>query len=228
MTRSVLIVEDEPETATLLADSLRRRGFKVDAVYSGEECLEYLKTNKVDVVVTDVRMPGMDGIELCRQLRERYTDLLPLVITGVGGIDTVISAIRAGAYDYISKPVKVDALEIAVGRAIEHLELQRELKRLRTVNAAMAIEGIAGESPAIKDTVAMIRRVADSDATVLITGESGTGKELVARALHSLSPRRDQPFVAVNCAASTGPMSGPAPLIAAKWCPKSTHLLVGW
>ncbi|HSN26863.1 MAG TPA: sigma-54 dependent transcriptional regulator [Kofleriaceae bacterium] len=206
MTRSVLVVEDEPETATLLADSLRRRGFKVDAVYSGEACLEHLQTNKVDVVVTDVRMPGMDGIELCRQLRDRYTDLLPLVITGVGGIETVIQAIRAGAYDYISKPVKVDALEIAVGRAIEHLELQRELKRLRTVNAAIAIEGIAGESPAIKETVAMIRRVADSDATVLITGESGTGKELVARALHQMSPRRDQPFVAINCAAVPAPL----------------------
>ena len=206
MTRTVLIVEDEPETATLLADSLRRRGFRVDAVYSGEACLEYLKTERVDVVVTDVRMPGMSGIDLCKILRESHPDLLPLVITGVGGLETVVESIRAGAYDYITKPVKVDALEIAVGRAIDHLELQRELKRLRTANAAMAIEGIAGESDAIKETVAMIRRVADSDATVLITGESGTGKELVARALHSLSPRRDHPFVAINCAAVPAPL----------------------
>jgi DNA-binding NtrC family response regulator len=204
--RTVLIVEDEPDTATLLAESLRRRGFHVDAVYSGEACLEYLQREKVDVVVTDVRMPGMSGLELCEKLRDQYPDLLPLVITGVGGLETVIEAIRAGAYDYITKPVKVDALEIAVGRAIEHLELQRELKRLRTANAAMAIDGIAGESEAIKNTVAMIKRVADSDATVLITGESGTGKELVARALHHLSPRRDQPFVAVNCAAVPAPL----------------------
>jgi two-component system response regulator HydG len=204
--RTVLIVEDEPDTATLLAESLRRRGFHVDAVYSGEACLEYLQRERVDVVVTDVRMPGMSGLELCEKLRDQYPDLLPLVITGVGGLDTVIEAIRVGAYDYITKPVKVDALEIAVGRAIEHLELQRELKRLRTANAAMAIDGIAGESDAIRNTVAMIKRVADSDATVLITGESGTGKELVARALHSLSPRRDQPFVAVNCAAVPAPL----------------------
>jgi DNA-binding NtrC family response regulator len=204
--RTVLIVEDEPDTATLLAESLRRRGFHVDAVHSGEACLEYLQREKVDVVVTDVRMPGMSGLELCEKLRDQYPDLLPLVITGVGGLETVIEAIRAGAYDYITKPVKVDALEIAVGRAIEHLELQRELKRLRTANAAMAIDGIAGESDAIKNTVAMIKRVADSDATVLITGESGTGKELVARALHHLSPRRDQPFVAVNCAAVPAPL----------------------
>jgi DNA-binding NtrC family response regulator len=204
--RTVLIVEDEPDTATLLAESLRRRGFHVDAVYSGEACLEYLQRERVDVVVTDVRMPGMSGLELCEKLRDQYPDLLPLVITGVGGLETVIEAIRAGAYDYITKPVKVDALEIAVGRAIEHLELQRELKRLRTANAAMAIDGIAGESDAIKETVAMIKRVADSDATVLITGESGTGKELVARALHHLSPRREQPFVAVNCAAVPAPL----------------------
>jgi DNA-binding NtrC family response regulator len=204
--RSVLIVEDDQDTALLLAESLRRRGFKVDAVYSGEACLEFLQREHVDVVVTDVRMPGMTGIELCQHIRDTYPDVLPLVITGVGGIDMVIEAIRAGAYDYITKPVKVDALEIAVGRAIEHLELQRELKRLRTANAAMAIDGIAGESEAIKQTVAMIRRVADSDATVLITGESGTGKELVARALHHLSPRRDQPFVAVNCAAVPAPL----------------------
>jgi two-component system response regulator AtoC len=204
--RTVLIVEDEPDTANLLAESLRRRAFRVEAVYSGEECVAYLKDHPVDVVVTDVRMPGMSGIELCKLLRETHPELLPLVITGVGGIETVIEAIRAGAYDYITKPVKVDALEIAVARAIEHLELQKELKRLRTASAAIAIEGIAGESPAIHETVAMIRRVADSDATVLITGESGTGKELVARALHSLSPRRDQPFVAINCAAVPAPL----------------------
>jgi two-component system response regulator HydG len=158
------------------------------------------------VVVTDVQMTGMSGIELCQELRQRYPDLLPLVLTGQGGLDTAIAAIRAGAYDFITKPVKVDALAIAVGRALEHLSLRREVRRLRIADRELPIDGIAGSSPAIRETIEMIRRVADSDATVLVTGESGTGKELVARALHNLSPRRDQPFVAVNCAAMPAPL----------------------
>ncbi|MFL6194023.1 MAG: sigma-54-dependent transcriptional regulator, partial [Thermoanaerobaculia bacterium] len=139
--------------------------------------------------------------------RQRYPDLLPLVLTGQGGLDTAIAAIRAGAYDFITKPVKVDALAIAVQRALEHLSLQREVQRLRRDMAKdTPIDGIAGSSPTIRETIEMIRRVADSDATVLVTGESGTGKELVARALHRLSPRAAEPFVAVNCAAMPAPL----------------------
>jgi two-component system response regulator HydG len=204
---TILIVDDDDDTAVLLRDSLRKRGFAVDAVNSAQQCLEYLRTDPADVVVTDVQMSGMSGIELCQELRQRYPDLLPLVLTGQGGLDTAIAAIRAGAYDFITKPVKVDALAIAVGRALEHLNLKREVTRLRRYkDSALSIDGIAGSSPAIRETIEMIRRVADSDATVLVTGESGTGKELVARALHSLSARRDQPFVAVNCAAMPAPL----------------------
>src|SRR5262249_6373275 len=115
---------------------------------------------------------------------------------------SVIDAIRAGAYDYVLKPVNVDAVELALSRALEHLALRREVLRLRSAAARdTTFEGIAGDSAAIRDTIALIERIAPSDATVLVTGESGTGKELVSRALHHLSPRRDQPFVAVNCAA---------------------------
>jgi len=204
---TILIVDDDEDTAILLRDSLRKRGFPVDAVNSAQQCLEYLRTDPADVVVTDVQMTGMSGIELCQELRQRYPDLLPLVLTGQGGLDTAIAAIRAGAYDFITKPVKVDALAIAVGRALEHLNLKREVKRLRDYQQKeLPIDGIAGSSPAIRETIEMIRRVADSDATVLVTGESGTGKELVARALHNLSARRDQPFVAVNCAAMPAPL----------------------
>jgi two-component system response regulator HydG len=203
---TILIVDDDDDTAILLRDSLRKRGFAVDAVNSAQQCLEHLRTDPADVVVTDVQMSGMSGIELCQELRQRYPDLLPLVLTGQGGLDTAIAAIRAGAYDFITKPVKVDALAIAVSRALEHLGLKREVKRLRLYAENLPIDGMAGSSPAIRETVEMIRRVADSDATVLVTGESGTGKELVARALHNLSSRRDQPFVAVNCAAMPAPL----------------------
>jgi len=204
---TILIVDDDDDTAVLLRDSLRKRGYDVDAVNSAQQCLERLRTDPADVVVTDVQMSGMSGIDLCVELRQRYPDLLPLVLTGQGGLDTAIAAIRAGAYDFITKPVKVDALAIAVQRAVEHLSLQREVQRLRRdAKADQAIDGIAGGSPAIRETIEMIRRVSDSDATVLVTGESGTGKELVARALHRLSPRAAEPFVAVNCAAMPAPL----------------------
>ena len=206
VTGNILIVDDEEDTALLLRDSLRKRGFDVDSVTSGQAALEHLRTTPADVVVTDVQMAGMTGIELCQELRSRHPDLLPIVLTGQGGLETAIAAIRAGAYDFITKPVKIDALAIAVSRAVEHLSLRREVKRLRNSANDASIDGIAGSSPAIRETIELVRRVSDSDATVLVTGESGTGKELVARALHNLSPRRDQPFVAVNCAAMPAPL----------------------
>ena len=204
---TIQVVDDDVDTATLLRDALRKRGFDVYAVHSAREALEQLRTRPVDVVVTDVQMGQMSGIQLCDLLREEHPDVLPIVITGEAGIETAIAAIRAGAYDFITKPVKVDVLSIAVARAMEHLSLKRELKRLRiTASRDFPIDGIAGSSPAIRATVDMISRVAGSDATVLITGESGTGKELVARALHNQSTRRDQPFIAITCAAMPAPL----------------------
>ena len=207
MNGTILIVDDDDDTAVLLRDSLRKRGFDVDAVNSAQQCLEHLRTDPADVVVTDVQMAGMSGIELCQELRQRHPDLLPIVLTGQGGLETAIAAIRAGAYDFITKPVKVDALAIAVGRALENLSLRREVKRLRSAaDRDVPIDGIAGTSPAIRETIEMISRVAGSDASVLITGESGTGKELVARALHDQSSRANEPFIAINCAAMPAPL----------------------
>jgi DNA-binding NtrC family response regulator len=202
MNGTILIVDDEDDTAALLCDLLRKRGFDVTAVSSGQQCLEHLRGHPTDVVVTDVQMPGMSGLGLCATLRERHPDLLPIIITGQHDLETAIAAIRAGAFDFITKPLEIQVVEVAVVRALEYLALKREVKRLRAeVHHDATIDGIAGNSRAIRTMVEMIQRVAGSDANVLITGESGTGKERVARAVHHLSPRRDRPFVAVNCAA---------------------------
>jgi two-component system, NtrC family, response regulator AtoC len=204
---SILVIDDDLDTAILVRDALRKRGFDARAAYSAEDCLQELQARPADVVITDVHMASISGIELCQRVADEYPDTLSIVITGATGLETAIAAIRAGAYDYIIKPIKVDVLAIAVARALEHLSLKRELKRLRSVvTKDLPRHGIAGASPAIRATIEMIDRVADSDATVLITGESGTGKELVARALHDQSPRRHEPFVAINCAAMPAPL----------------------
>src|SRR5262245_32922276 len=148
---TILVVDDEEDTATLLCDVLRRRGYNVEAVHSGAACLDYLRDGPVDVVVTDVQMPGMSGIELCEQLYVRYPDVAPIVLPGYGGVDNAISAIRAGAYDFLTKPVTGDTLQVAIDRALEHFALQREVKRLyieRPSNAG--VEGIVGDSPAVR------------------------------------------------------------------------------
>jgi two-component system response regulator HydG len=206
MTPAILVVDDDVDTASIFRDALRERGFAADYVTSAEECLAWVRSHRVDLVVTDFQMPGMNGVELVTQLRESDPDLLSIVITGVGGLDAAIAAIRAGAYDFITKPVKMDALSIAISRAVEHISLKRELRRLRSSKPDVGNDGIVGSSTAMKQTLELVRRVADSDATVLITGESGSGKEVVARAIHNLSPRKDQPFVAINCAAMPAPL----------------------
>ena len=203
---SLLVVDDDIDTAALLRDALRRRGYLVDEVHSAEECLHRLHEKPADVVVTDVKMPGMSGIDLCRELKEQFPNLLSIIVTGVASLDLAIEAIRAGAYDFLAKPVKADALTIAVGRAMDHIALKHELALLRETADTPTFEGIAGTSAAIREMTEMIKRVGSSDATVLVTGASGTGKELVARAIHNVSPRRDRQFVAFNCAAIPGPL----------------------
>ena len=186
----------------LLRAALRRRGYEIDSVASGPDALAWLTSHEVDVVIAHFRMSGMSGIELCSALRAAHSDLLTIVVTGNGMLDGAIAAIRAGAYDYISKPIDLDALVIAIERAIAHVTLGRDLRRLRgVVEAVRPITSIIGDSPGIREVLGLIHKVADSDAIVLIVGESGTGKELVARALHQASRRRDLPFVAINCAA---------------------------
>jgi two-component system response regulator AtoC len=198
----VLLVEDDTDVGELVRDALRKRGYDADYVASAAAALERLRDDEFDVVLSDVHMEGLSGIELCERTRASHPDVPVVLLTGQSSLDTAIAAIRAGAYDFVTKPIQLDALAAAVSRAVEHRRLRVEVKRLRSaIDAGRPVDGIVGDSPAIRGVTELVRRVADGDATVLVTGESGTGKELVARAIHDLGPRKEHPFVAINCAA---------------------------
>jgi len=196
------MVDDDVDGAAMLRGALRRRGYDVESAPSGTAALAWLRAGEVEVVLAHLRMEEMSGVALCAALREAHPELLTIVLTGSAELRGAVEAIRAGAYDYIAKPIDLDALVIAIERAIAHVTLGRELHRLRVVvEAVRPIPTIVGDGPEMRQVIELVHKVAASDTTVLVVGESGTGKELVARAIHDASPRRDQPFAAINCAA---------------------------
>jgi two-component system, NtrC family, response regulator AtoC len=198
----ILIVDDDPNMCLMLKANLTRRDFRVTTSRSAAEAFETLRGDDFDVVLSDINMPGENGIDLCARMVADRPDVPVIVITAFGNLDTAIAAIRAGAYDFLPKPFEIDALMVALRRAVQHRALRDEVKRLRAaVDEARRFDELVGDSEAMRRVYDMIERVKDSSASVLITGESGTGKELVARALHKRSQRGDGPFVAINCAA---------------------------
>jgi DNA-binding NtrC family response regulator len=202
ITARVLVVDDEPEMCDLLVSGLGRRGFQVSARTTADDALALLADEEFDVVVTDLQMKGKSGLELCERISLNRPDVPVVVMTAFGSMEAAIAAIRAGAYDFVTKPIEVETLRLALERAVRHRALTREVVRLRqTVREARRFEELIGTSAAMGRVHDLVERVAPVDATVLITGESGTGKEMVARAIHRRSKRQAGPFVAINCAA---------------------------
>jgi DNA-binding NtrC family response regulator len=198
----VLVVDDDPSMGDMVVDQLRQDGFAAAAFTRAEDALGALKEREIDVVLTDFKMKGMSGIELCGRLREDRPDVPVVVMTAFGSMDTAVAALRAGARDFVTKPIDLEVLSWVLQRALEYRELQEKVRLLSAQREPPApFAGIVGESPVMVELFSRIRRIADTDLSVLILGESGTGKELVARALHQGSARSGGPFVAVNCAA---------------------------
>jgi two-component system response regulator HydG len=198
----VLVVDDDPGTCEALEEGLARRGFAVTTRTDAQEALLLLDAQPFDVVLTDLNLRGQSGLWLCEQVVGAWPGLPVILITAFGSLQTAIGAIRAGAWDFITKPFDLEVVALALERAVRQRQLQDEVRRLRSaVVDAGRYEELIGSSPAMRQVFALLDRVADTESTVLITGESGTGKELVARALHKRSRRAAAPFVAVNCAA---------------------------
>jgi len=200
--RSILVVDDDRAMREMLQSMLESAGLEARAASSAVEALAMLKDVDFDVVLSDIRMPGRDGLELLGEIRERRPDTPVVLMTAFGSIDSAVQAMRAGAFDYVPKPFKRDEVLVVLERAFEHRELANENRRLRaTLDRSRSFGELTGTSPAMREIFAMIRRVADSRSSVLISGESGTGKEVVARTLHFSGARRDKPFLPINCTA---------------------------
>jgi DNA-binding NtrC family response regulator len=198
----ILCIDDDQDQCDLLEAALSRLGYAAVVTTSPITALEHVGAESFDAIITDLGMGEMGGLTLCQRVLDSRPDVPIIVLTGHGTMDTAIGALRAGAYDFLTKPVDVKLLGISVARAVQHAKLRAEIRRLKLVLGDKSkSRQLVGSSPAMKRLNELIARVAASDASVLIQGETGTGKELVARAVHEASPRRNGPFVALNCAA---------------------------
>jgi len=198
----VLVVDDEKSMRDLLSITLEKEGYDVLTAAGGEAAIEALRRDATDAVITDLRMPKVDGLQVLRAAKEISPDVAVIVITAVASTETAVEAMKLGAYDYITKPFKLDEVSLIVRNALERKRLRDENLYLRKqLETQHRFENIIGKSGRILEVFDTIRKISDSPSTAMITGESGTGKELVARAIHFNSLRRDKPFVSVNCGA---------------------------
>jgi DNA-binding NtrC family response regulator len=198
----LLIAEDEANLRLVLQKELQRLGYRVHVAPDGEAALRKLEESNVDVLLCDINMPRMDGMELLRRVHERPNPPEVIMLTGQGTIETAVEAMRIGAYDYLTKPYSINELDVRVRQAAEKRNLRVDNQRLRAqIERKSALPEIVSQSKAMAEAIRLVERVAPSEASVLITGESGTGKELIAQAIHRLSNRANGSFIDLNCAA---------------------------
>ncbi len=198
----ILVVDDEVSQTDSLVILLRREGFKVEGVYDVEHALNHLRMRDVGLVITDLKLGDPDGIWLTRHINQDYPEVVVLVITAYGTIETAVSAVKSGAFDYILKPVQLDQLRLVLERSLQWGQMHRKVRELEDrLQEQESHHKYLGNAPAIRRVLQLVDRIADSDSSVLITGESGTGKELIAEMIHRKSSRLDHPLVVVNCGA---------------------------
>ena len=201
MTGHIFVVDDDQATCEMLAQGLSQHGFEVTWLTSPDKAAQSLTQVPFDVLLTDLQMPGMGGIGLCERVVVNFPDKPVVVITAFGSLDSAVSALRAGAYDFVSKPFDLDTLALTLERAIKHRRLLEQVRQLsRTVEETQRFDDLIGASDPMRRVYSLIERISQLDSSVLISGETGTGKELVARSLHKRGSRREGPFVALNCA----------------------------
>ena len=199
MSHRILVVDDEPGIRAALKQLLAYEGYEVEIATSGDDALTAYEARRPHLVLLDVKMAGMDGMATLRQLRERDPEAIVVMISGHGTIATAVEATQLGAHDFLEKPLDTNRVLVTLRNALQHVQLAREVRSLKA--AVEQHHEIVGSSPAVRQLIERIEKVAPTGSRVLITGENGTGKELVARAIHRLSPRAAKPFVEVNCAA---------------------------
>jgi len=200
MSVRILVVDDEEIVILSCTRILANRGYEVDSAADGREALRKVEESGYDLIILDIMMPKMDGLEVLQRVKESHPDIDVIMVTGLSQIETAVRAMKLGAFDYLSKPFDPDELQLVVARALEHRQLRAENSQLKSeLSARYSFENVVGASPAMQKVYALIAKCAPTSSTVLITGESGTGKELIARAIHFNSLRRDKPFIAVDC-----------------------------
>ncbi|MFZ1684133.1 MAG: sigma-54 dependent transcriptional regulator, partial [Candidatus Zixiibacteriota bacterium] len=202
MGMNILLADDDAALRKIIQFKLKQRGYEVTATADGEEALSALRENRFDLLLSDMKMPKLNGLGLLKQAKKVQPDIEVILMTAYAEVSQAVAAVKLGAFDYLTKPFDDDHLFVTIEKAIKFKRLEDENKLLKEQLTGVGLtKQMVGVSPSLKQLVCLIEKVAPSDATILITGESGTGKELVARSLHRQSNRKDREFVAVNCAA---------------------------